>query len=188
MLRYLASLTILLLIGTAFSRAIILKRKGIEAIHFGKIDKTDYLIPPFALFYFYTIFGAAFNFPLLSTQVFFQSEFVTFVGLLFCLGGVAILVWSIFSCGDSFRVGIDTDKPAELITSGVFAISRNPIYVGFWFFLLGQFLVFPNWILIVYLGAATWLFHRQVLREEEFLKDHFSEEFTDYCNQVARYL
>jgi len=188
MQRNLAALTILLLIGTVVSRAVMMKRRGIEVMHFGKLDKTDYFIPPFVLFYFYTIFAAAFNFPILSKQVFFQSESIAWAGLIFCLGGLLILIWSIISFGDSFRVGIDTGQPAELITIGVFTISRNPIYVGFWFFMLGQFLVFPNWILLIYIGAATWLFHRQVLREEEFLMDHFGEEFTAYCKQVRRYL
>jgi hypothetical protein len=35
------------------------------------------------------------------------------------------------SFGDSFRVGIDEKKPDKLVTSGMFAISRNPIYVCF---------------------------------------------------------
>ena len=56
----------------------------------------------------------------------------------------------------------------QLVTTGIFAFSRNPIYIAFGLILLGQFLVFPNWILLVYLGAGTWLFHRQVLREEAF--------------------
>ncbi len=120
--------------------------------------------------------------------MFFQSEFIAWVGVIFCPGGLLILVWSIISFGDSFRVGIDTDQPIELITTGVFAISRNPIYVGFWFFLLGQFLVFSNWILLIFIGAATWLFHRQVLREEDFLKEHYGGEYAEYRNQVRRYL
>jgi len=188
MQRYFAALTILLLIGTVVSRAVVMKRKGINAMHFGKLDRTDFLIPPFALFYFYTIFAAAFNLPILSKQVFFQSELLAWAGVIFCLGGLLILVWSIISFGDSFRVGIDTDQPVELITTGVFAISRNPIYVGFWFFLLGQFFVFPNWILLIFIGAATWLFHRQVLREEDFLNNHYKEEYTQYCHRVRRYL
>jgi protein-S-isoprenylcysteine O-methyltransferase Ste14 len=60
--------------------------------------------------------------------------------------------------------------------------------VAFTTVLLGQFLIFPNWILLVYMGAATWLFHRQVLREEEYLKKHYGEEYADYCERVRRYL
>ena len=40
--------------------------------------------------------------------------------------------------------------------------------------LIGEFLIFPNWISLIYLIAATWLVHRQVLREEEYLKGHYA--------------
>jgi protein-S-isoprenylcysteine O-methyltransferase Ste14 len=63
-----------------------------------------------------------------------------------------------------------------LITTGAFAFSRNPIYVAFVIVLFGQFLVFSNWILLVYLVAATWLINRQILREEEFLRSHYGDE------------
>ena len=188
MQRYFGVLTIVLLIGTVMIRAALMKKKGIEAMHFGKLDKTDFLIPPFALFYFYTIFAAAFNFPVVSKQDFFNSEVIAWGGVFLCLGGLLMLVWSIISFGESFRVGIDTDQHTDLVITGVFAISRNPIYVGFWFILLGQFLIFSNWILLIYMGAATWLFHRQILREEEFLIGHYGEEYTEYYNRVNRYL
>jgi len=157
-------------------------------MHFGKIDKTDFLIPPFALCYFYLVFAHAFNLPTVSTQEFFQSEAIAWVGVLFCLAGLLLLLWSLISFGESFRVGIDTEHPDKLITSGVFAYSRNPIYVAFAMILLGQFLIFPNWILLVYLGAGTWLFHRQVLREEEYLKHHYGQEYLEYSQRVRRYL
>jgi protein-S-isoprenylcysteine O-methyltransferase Ste14 len=42
--------------------------------------------------------------------------------------------------------------------------------------------------LLVYLAAGIWLFHRQVLREEEFLRQHYGREYAEYCNRVKRYL
>ena len=165
-----------------------LRRRGIEAMNFGKIDKTDFLIPPFALFYFHLVFAHTFNLPTLSKQVFFDSEIISWIGVFFCLAGLSLLLWSLVSFGRSFRVGIDTEHPDQLITTGVFAFSRNPIYVAFAFILLGQFLIFPNWILFVYLGAGIWLFHRQVLREEEYLKKHYGKEDLQYSHRVRRYL
>ena len=176
------------IMGMVLSRAMLMRRKGIQAIHFGNLDKTDFLIPPFVLFYFYLVFANAFNFPTVSTQKFFDSELVAWVGVLFCLAGLSMLLWSLISFGQSFRVGIDTEHPDKLITSGVFAISRNPIYVAFALILLGQFLIFPNWILLVYVAAGTWLFHRQVLREEEYLQQHYGKEYSEYRNRVRRYL
>jgi protein-S-isoprenylcysteine O-methyltransferase Ste14 len=185
---YFAPLTIILLVSMVLTRAFLMKQQGIKALKFGNIDKKDFLIPPFALFYFYTVFAEAFHLPSVSRQKFFQSEFTPWIGVAFCTAGLGLLLWSLISFGRSFRVGIDTDRPDRLVTSGIFALSRNPIYVAFATVLLGQFLIFPNWILLVYMGAATWLFHRQVLREEEYLKKHYGEEYADYCRRVRRYL
>lgn len=186
--RYFAALTIVLMLGMVLARVFMMRRKGVEAMNFGKIDKTDFLIPPFAVFYFYIVFAAAFNWPTVSTQEFFHSAAISWVGVSFCLAGLLLLSWSLVSFGQSFRVGIDADHPDKLITTGIFAFSRNPIYVAFAAILLGQFLIFSNWILLVYIGAGIWLFHRQVLREEEFLKKHYGQDYLEYCNRVRRYL
>src|SRR5262245_21576466 len=141
---YLAALTIVLLLGMVLIRVIWLKRAGTRAMHFGRIDRTDFLIPPFALFYFYTVFAAAFDLPIVSTQRFFQSEGIAWVGVFLCFSGIVLLLLSLVSFGESFRVGIDVDHSDKLVTTGIFAFTRNPIYVAFGFVLLGQFLVFPN--------------------------------------------
>jgi protein-S-isoprenylcysteine O-methyltransferase Ste14 len=185
---YFAALTIVLLIGMVLARVLRMKRKGVAAMHFGKIDKSDFVIPPFALFYFYLVFAHAFHWPSVSTQVLFHSAVIPWIGVFFCLLGLLFFGWSVVSFGQSFRVGIDTEYPDRLITTGAFAFSRNPIYVAFAVILLGQFLIFSNWILLLYLGAAFWLFHRQVLREEEFLHRHYGPEFAAYCQHVRRYL
>lgn len=188
MQRYLAALTLVLLVAMVVTRLLLLRRAGIGAMHFGKIDRKDFLIPPFALFYFYTVFAAAFNWPAVSKQEFFRSDVIAWLGVLLCLAGLLFMLLSLVSFGTSFRVGIDTDQPDRLVTTGVFALTRNPIYVAFGLVLLGQFLAFPNWILLVYLVAAAWLVHRQVLREEGFLKEHYGAEYTEYSRRVRRYL
>ena len=186
--RYVAVLTLVVMLGMVLTRVLMLRRKGVEAMHFGKIDTTDFLIPLFAVLYCYLVCAAAFNGPAVSTHAFFQTEAIAWIGVTFCFAGLLLLLWSLVSFGQSFRVGIDTDHSDTLMTTGVFALSRNPIYVAFAAILLGQFLIFPNWILLAYIGAGTWLFHRQVLREEAFLRTHYGQEYLEYCNRVRRYL
>ena len=185
---YLAAATMALLPGIVVTRVVLLRRTGTNAMHFGNIDETDYLIPPVALFYFYTVFAAAFGWPLVSTQRFFESYTTAWlgVGLGFC--GLLVLIASLVSFGNSFRVGIDVDRPDKLITTGIFAVSRNPIYVGFALVLIGQFLVFPNWVPLAYLVGGCLLFHRQVVREEAFLRRNYGQEYEQYCARVRRYL
>ena len=185
---YLAALTIVLLLSMVLARVLLLRRAGIQAMHFGNIDKTDFLIPPVALFYFYTIFAAAFGWPLVSAQRFFESEVVAWIGVGLCFAGLLMLLLSLVSFGASFRVGIDVDHPNKLVTTGIFAVSRNPIYVAFGLVLVGEFLIFPNWIPLIYVAAGIWLFHRQVLREEEFMRKQYGQEYADYCRRVRRYV
>jgi len=185
---YLAALTIVLVIGMVLVRSFMMNRRGVRAVHFGNIDKKDFLIPPFILLYFYLIFGNAFNWPAISTQQFFHSDTIAWVGVVLCLAGLLLFLWSLISFGRSFRVGIDIDRPDKLVTTGVFAFSRNPLYVAFWTVMVGQFLIWPNWILLVYLAGAAWLFHRQVMREEAYLSTHYGRDYSEYTHRVRRYI
>src|ERR1700721_3100139 len=56
MLHHFAALTVILLIGMVLTRVVLMNRQGIKVVKFGNIDKRDFLIPPFALFYFYLYF------------------------------------------------------------------------------------------------------------------------------------
>lgn len=185
---YFAPLTIVLLAGMVFTRIFILRRSGTRAMHFGKTDKTDFLLLPFVLFYFYILLARAFGWPAVSSHVFFESAAISWIGVFICFAGVIFFLLSLISFGKSFRVGIDVRQPDRLVTTGIFGISRNPMYVSFAAVLLGQFFIFPNWILLVYVLAGFWLFNRQIVREEVFLNAHYGKEYRDYCQKVPRYL
>ena len=187
MQRLIAALTIALFLGLVITRILLMRRAGIKALYFGNLDRKDFLIPPFAFLYIYVVIAAPLGLPALTEQEFFRSEAISWAGVFLCVLGLLLFLLSLVSFGRSFRVGIDTDHPGKLITTGVFSLSRNPIYVAFWIIMLGQFLIFPNWILLAYLPAAAWLFHRQVLREEDFLRKHHGQEFAVYCDRVRRY-
>ena len=106
----------------------------------------------------------------------------------FGAAGLLLLLWSLISFKQSFRIGIDTDRPDALITSGIFSFSRNPIYVAFALVLIGEFLIFPNWILLVYVAGFVLIVHRQVLREEDYLTAHYGQEYLAYRSRVRRYV
>jgi protein-S-isoprenylcysteine O-methyltransferase Ste14 len=188
MQRYLGALTIVLLLAMALTRVFLLRRQGIVAMKFGDIDKTDFLIPPFVLLYVYAIFANAFRWPNVTTHRFFDSEIVAWIGVALCVAGLLLFLSSLVSFGRSFRIGIDAERPDSLITDGIFGFSRNPIYVAFAIILIGEFMIFPNWLTLIDLGAATWLFHRQVLREEDYLRGHYGAAYEEYCQRVRRYL
>src|SRR5262245_7008852 len=97
--RYLAALTIVLMLGMVVTRLLLLKRQGIAAMKFGDTDKTDFLILPFVLFYFYIVFAAAFGLPTVSAEEIFHSAIIEWLGVAFCFAALSLLLWSLISFG-----------------------------------------------------------------------------------------
>ena len=182
------ALTLLLLPAMVLVRSAMLRRRGVGAIKFGKIDRTDFLIPLFAWPFFYLVFANAFGWKTYVGGGAVSAPILAWLGVLLCCLGLALMLASLISFGTSFRVGIDEEAPDKLITTGVFAHTRNPIYVAFAFVMVGELLIFPNWAIALYVIASFVLFHRQVLREEAFLREHYGDAYTAYTNTVRRYL
>ena len=179
------SLALMILVVLFRSRQ--MKKLGIKTFHFGKKDKKDFLIPPFIILYFYLIIANTFNLPKFG-EVFADNSVAAWIGVALCIIAPALFLWGMFSFGESFRVGIDEEKPGGLVSTGAFSISRNPIYVAFFMVLIGVFLIFPTWIFFIYFVAGLWLIDRQVCLEENSLRNTYGKEYDDYCSKVRRYI
>jgi protein-S-isoprenylcysteine O-methyltransferase Ste14 len=187
---YISAALFVLFAACVAGRAAMLRRRGVKAIVFGATDKTDFLIVPIVPVIVYAVFANAFGLPMWRPLIapFWTTTVPGFIGLALCLVAVIGIAASLISFGDSFRVGIDEKKPDKLVTDGMFAFSRNPIYVCFGAFFLGQFLVHDNILTAVAVVIFALLIHRQVLREERFLRPHYGAEYEAYCRRVRRYL
>ena len=76
-----------------------------------------------------------------------------------------------------------------IIKTGIYAYSRNPIYLSFVLFHLGMFLTFENTMYFLSsIGLFFWLNNYVIKEEEEFLKDKFREDFTRYCKSVKKWI
>ncbi|HJY76833.1 MAG TPA: isoprenylcysteine carboxylmethyltransferase family protein [Burkholderiales bacterium] len=83
--------------------------------------------------------------------------------------------------------GMDT-PPERLVTSGPFALCRNPMYLGHLIFLAGLALVLRSWLgAAIALGTAVWLQFR-VRRDERRLGERFGEPYLQYCSRVKRWI
>ena len=88
------------------------------------------------------------------------------------------------------RGGKDKKVYAEdLVTTGIFAHCRNPLYVGNILMLAGVG-VLSNSLLYVVIMIPFFLFGYQaiVLAEENFLRNKFGEQFNNYCARVNRWV
>ena len=80
----------------------------------------------------------------------------------------------------------DTDT---IIKTGIYAYSRNPIYLSFVLFHLGMFLTFENTMYFLSsIGLFFWLNNYVIKEEEDFLKDKFKEDYIRYCKSVKKWI
>jgi protein-S-isoprenylcysteine O-methyltransferase Ste14 len=120
--------------------------------------------------------------------VLMSSLTVKLVGLVVMAGGLLVYGLALLALGEAWRVGIDRTTPSLLVTRGIFAWSRNPIYVGLDGLIVGTFLVQGR---LLFLGLALglpMLLHVQIRYEETFLQDTFGEMYRGYCAHVGRYV
>ena len=99
------------------------------------------------------------------------------------------LVWTIIAQGhmkNSWRIGIDTETKTELITSGLFQLSRNPIFFGMILSLVGLFLSTSNAFTGLFLILGYVLIQIQIRLEEEFLTEQHGTKYADYKQKVRR--
>jgi protein-S-isoprenylcysteine O-methyltransferase Ste14 len=111
------------------------------------------------------------------------------------LAGWAILLASLgwvtiaqMQMGASWRIGIDLKNATPLVRSGLFALSRNPIFLAMRASLLGLFLVRPNALTLVLAVAGELLMQLQVRQEEAFLLERHGEAYRGYCAQTPRWI
>lgn len=102
--------------------------------------------------------------------------------------GVLIFVISVLEMKDNWRAGVQKEKKTDLVTTGIYSVSRNPAFLGFDLMYIGILLAFFNWILLVVTLFAVLLFHLQIVNvEEDFLIEVFGQEYLAYKNKVFRY-
>ncbi|RAX45231.1 isoprenylcysteine carboxylmethyltransferase family protein [Arthrobacter sp. AQ5-06] len=79
-------------------------------------------------------------------------------------------------------------RPDALVTAGPYALSRNPMYVGWALAHLGVGLLRDDAWMVAALPVASGAVHRGVLREEEVLAAWFPAEFSQDRLSVPRYV
>jgi protein-S-isoprenylcysteine O-methyltransferase Ste14 len=106
------------------------------------------------------------------------------VGIVFSVAGVA-----------SFRrarTTVDPTNPeaaSSLVTSGIYHVTRNPMYVGLSFVLLAWAIFLSSaWALLGLLAFVLYIGRFQIAPEERALAKLFGSEYTAYQAKVRRWL
>ena len=121
----------------------------------------------------------------LSTTV--PCLFLKTVGAILGVVGVVVFGIAVHAMRDSWRAGIPENDKTELVTTGIFKISRNPAFLAFDLVYLGILFMYFNWILLLFTIWAIIMLHLQIKQEEKFLLATFGEDYTKYKKQTRRY-
>jgi len=72
--------------------------------------------------------------------------------------------------------------------SGLYALSRNPMYVAYFFYFLGACMLTRSWLLLAILLIFQVSVHFMILAEERWCREKFGQPFEEYRKKVRRYL
>lgn len=109
-------------------------------------------------------------------------------GLAALAAGCALNGWALVARRRRSTDQFDLEHPQSLVTTGPYAVSRHPMYVGWWCIHLGAGLLRGSAWVAVTLPAAVLAEHAGVVGEERALEREFGDEFARYRENVPRYL
>lgn len=154
------------------------------------IKKFELLIPPplVALFFLLLawLLGKWFGlvpFDLPPVWLYGMGFLLLVLGGFFMLAGVS-----------SFRHAGTTVNPkqpqeaSKLVTTGIFSVTRNPMYLGLFLLLMSFGLFFSSWVsLLLPVLFAGYINFFQIIPEEKILAKKFGKKYKDYCADVRRW-
>lgn len=103
------------------------------------------------------------------------------------IAALAIIAIAQMQMGASWRVGVPEEGPGELVSRGLFAWSRNPIFVGLLTALVALLLWSPTVLTAAVLAGAWTLTLVQVRIEEEALRETHGDRYERYAAEVGRW-
>jgi protein-S-isoprenylcysteine O-methyltransferase Ste14 len=118
-----------------------------------------------------------------------HSDWSAGLGLALSVVGLAALLWSQSSMGDSLRIGVDPRERTALVTTGPFRWVRNPIYSAMLLYVAGVALLVPNaggFVAVAALALALDLHVRLV--EEPYLAASHGSSYASYASRVGRFV
>jgi protein-S-isoprenylcysteine O-methyltransferase Ste14 len=128
---------------------------------------------------------------IIVTLILAQPNWISFVlGILIALTGEAVRLWAVSHAGSATRTtsGAGGD---ELIMTGPFAHTRNPLYLGNFLLTIGLCIAawpWMPWMLIIVIGLFIFQYSLIISLEEEYLRNKFSQLYQEYLQNVPRFI
>lgn len=163
--------------GSAFAVKKSLKQQSVR-------QRTSYMIC--VLLAFSLLFQDFWNFSFLGIPVLAENESWKSSGLMVCVLGLVWAIWARIYLGKNWSGRVTIKENHELIRTGPYRITRNPIYTGFLLAFCGTSMTEGR--VKGYIGFLLILIYLliKISKEEEFLTEAFGEKFLNYRKQVKK--
>lgn len=126
---------------------------------------------------------------LIDAGLSFGGVWADFAGGLLVGGGVLLMLLAVYEMRQ-YRTTIMPHREADqMVTSGIFSRSRNPIYLGDVLVLAGVVLTVDAPLALPLIPIFLWIIERRfVIPEENRLRRKFRADFARYCQKTRRWL
>jgi protein-S-isoprenylcysteine O-methyltransferase Ste14 len=106
------------------------------------------------------------------------------IGLVVFLAGCAFVLWARRTLGRMWALSTSRSvkllEDHQLIRSGPYAFVRNPMYFGWWAAMAGLVLVYPTWVVLLFLVFSLISFTGRARREDAAMAERFGEAWKEY--------
>ena len=114
---------------------------------------------------------------------------VNAIGLLLAAAGIALTLAAQLRMGNEWRIGVDEAEQTKLVTDGLFALVRNPIFTAMGLTGLGLTLMVPNVVALAGFVALVLALELQVrVVEEPYLRALHGHAYARYEATTGRFL
>jgi protein-S-isoprenylcysteine O-methyltransferase Ste14 len=146
------------------------------------------IIPPAYLALFFSS-GMYIQKNVILDDMLFQLQFTKVLGVVFFASGVFLLFTSVRQFIIN-RTTLLLIRPASsLQTTGLYAITRNPMYLGMCLMYFASTCIQGNWWHVILFPFLFLILQEHIIkREERYLSLEFGEEYADYRRRVRRWL
>jgi protein-S-isoprenylcysteine O-methyltransferase Ste14 len=120
---------------------------------------------------------------------FLPKSLAIIAGIALIIAGLTIILAAIWQMRQA-RTNVEPWKPTTaILASGLYALSRNPIYLGMILIYLGISCSFNRfWFLPPLFAVLLTIHFAVILREEKYLERKFGDEYLSYKNRVRRWI
>ena len=120
-----------------------------------------------------------------------ESAFQTPVAIVLLVAGLLLMLVAVasFVAAKTTVNPLRPSRASSLVTTGIFRLSRNPIYLGDLLLLAALAVWLGNIVNLLLLVPFVWYINRfQIIPEERALADRFGASYVAYCARVRRWL